>query len=223
MKKNTIEFFCSNELVDYKKSLRLMEQRVKKINDNIESELLWFLEHPSVYTAGTSSKEKDLLNKNLLPVFKTNRGGKYTYHGPGQRVAYVMLDVRRRNYNVKSYINLLEQWLINSLMEIGIKSYLIKDKIGIWVMNEKKNNCEEKIGSLGLRIRKGVSYHGVSLNINPNIEYFSGIVPCGNEGSGVTSIEKIGIKISKDKFDNILISNFEKIFKIKIKSIQTLS
>ena len=221
--KNTIEFFCSNELVDYKKSINLMEQRVKKINDNIESELLWFLEHPSVYTAGTSSKEKDLLNKNLLPVFKTNRGGKYTYHGPGQRVAYVMLDVRRRNYNVKSYIRLLEQWLINSLMEIGIKSYLIKDKIGIWVMNEKKNNCEEKIGSLGLRIRKGVSYHGVSLNINPNIEYFSGIVPCGNEGSGVTSIEKIGIKISKDKFDNILISNFEKIFKIKIKSIQTLS
>ena len=99
--KNTIEFFCSNELVDYKKSIKLMEQRVKKINDNTESELLWFLEHPSVYTAGTSSKEKDLLNKNLLPVFKTNRGGEYTYHGPGQRVAYVMLDVRRRNYNVK--------------------------------------------------------------------------------------------------------------------------
>lgn len=221
--KNTIEFFCSNELVDYKKSINLMEQRVKKINDNTESELLWFLEHPSVYTAGTSSKEKDLLNKNLLPVFKTNRGGEYTYHGPGQRVAYVMLDVRRRNYNVKSYIRLLEQWLINSLMEIGIKSYLIKDKIGIWVMNDKKNNCEEKIGSLGLRIRKGVSYHGISLNINPNIEYFSGIVPCGNEGSGVTSIEKIGVKISKNKFDNILISNFEKIFKIKIKSIQTLS
>lgn len=221
--KNTIEFFCSNELVDYKKSINLMEQRVKKINDNTESELLWFLEHPSVYTAGTSSKEKDLLNKNLLPVFKTNRGGEYTYHGPGQRVAYVMLDVRRRNYNVKSYIKLLEQWLINSLMEIGIKSYLIKDKIGIWVMNDKKNNCEEKIGSLGLRIRKGVSYHGISLNINPNIEYFSGIVPCGNEGSGVTSIEKIGVKISKNKFDNILISNFEKIFKIKIKSIQTLS
>lgn len=221
--KNTIEFFCSNELVDYKKSINLMEQRVKKINDNTESELLWFLEHPSVYTAGTSSKEKDLLNKNLLPVFKTNRGGEYTYHGPGQRVAYVMLDVRRRNYNIKSYIRLLEQWLINSLMEIGIKSYLIKDKIGIWVMNDKKNNCEEKIGSLGLRIRKGVSYHGISLNINPNIEYFSGIVPCGNEGSGVTSIEKIGVKISKNKFDNILISNFEKIFKIKIKSIQTLS
>ena len=221
--KNTIEFFCSNELVDYKKSINLMEQRVKKINDNTESELLWFLEHPSVYTAGTSSKEKDLLNKNLLPVFKTNRGGEYTYHGPGQRVAYVMLDVRRRNYNVKSYIRLLEQWLINSLMEIGIKSYLIKDKIGIWVMNDKKNNCEEKIGSLGLRIRKGVSYHGISLNINPNIDHFSGIVPCGNEGSGVTSIEKIGLKISKNKFDNILISNFEKIFKIKIKSIQTLS
>ena len=134
-----------------------------------------------------------------------------------------MLDVRRRNYNVKSYIRLLEQWLINSLMEIGIKSYLIKDKIGIWVMNDKKNNCEEKIGSLGLRIRKGVSYHGISLNINPNIDHFSGIVPCGNEGSGVTSIEKIGVKISKNKFDNILISNFEKIFKIKIKSIQTLS
>lgn len=221
--KNTIEFFCSNELVDYKKSINLMEQRVKNINDNTKSELLWFLEHPSVYTAGTSSKEKDLLNKNLLPVFKTNRGGEYTYHGPGQRVAYVMLDVRRRNYNVKSYIRLLEQWLINSLMEIGIKSYLIKDKIGIWVMNDKKNNCEEKIGSLGLRIRKGVSYHGISLNINPNIEYFSGIVPCGNEGSGVTSIEKIGVKISKNKFDNILISNFEKIFKIKVKSIQTLS
>ena len=181
------------------------------------SELLWFLEHPSKYTAGTSSKDKDLLNDNLFPVIKTNRGGQFTYHGPGQRIAYIMLNVRDREYNVKSFIRLLEQWIMNSLHDMGIKSFLIKGKVGIWVRNE------EKIASLGLRIRKGISFHGVSLNINPNLDHFSGIIPCGNENSGVTSIEKIGLDISKKEIDNILISNFSKVFKIDVKLTQTLS
>ena len=193
MNKNVIEFFNSSELVDYKKSIELMEKRVEGINEDKASELLWFLEHPSIYTAGTSSNDKDLLNENLFPVFRTNRGGQFTYHGPGQRVAYVMLNVRDRDYNVKSFIRLLEQWIMNSLMDIGIKSFLIKGKVGIWVNNE------EKIASLGLRIRKGISFHGISLNINPNLEHFSGIIPCGNENSGVTSIEKIGLNIKKKK------------------------
>ena len=217
MKKNVIEFFNSSELVDYKKSIQLMEKRVENIKKKKQSELLWFLEHPSIYTAGTSSKDKDLLNDNLFPVIKTNRGGQFTYHGPGQRIAYIMLNVRDREYNVKSFIRLLEQWIINSLHDMGIKSFLIKGKVGIWVRNE------EKIASLGLRIRKGISFHGVSLNINPNLDHFSGIIPCGNENSGVTSIEKIGLDISKKEIDNILISNFSEVFKIDVKLTQTLS
>ena len=217
MNKNVIEFFNSSELVDYKKSIELMEKRVEGIYEDKASELLWFLEHPSIYTAGTSSNDKDLLNENLFPVFRTNRGGQFTYHGPGQRVAYVMLNVRDRDYNVKSFIRLLEQWIMNSLMDIGIKSFLIKGKVGIWVNNE------EKIASLGLRIRKGISFHGISLNINPNLEHFSGIIPCGNENSGVTSIEKIGLNIKKKEIDKILISNFKKIFEVKMITTQTLS
>ena len=217
MNKNVIEFFNSSELVDYKKSIELMEKRVEDINEGKASELLWFLEHPSIYTAGTSSNDKDLLNENLFPVFRTNRGGQFTYHGPGQRVAYVMLNVRDRDYNVKSFIRLLEQWIMNSLMDIGIKSFLIKGKVGIWVNNE------EKIASLGLRIRKGISFHGISLNINPNLEHFSGIIPCGNENSGITSIEKIGLNIKKKEIDKILISNFKKTFEVKIIPTQTLS
>ena len=217
MNKNVIEFFNSSELVDYKKSIELMEKRVEGINEGKASELLWFLEHPSIYTAGTSSNDKDLLNENLFPVFRTNRGGQFTYHGPGQRVAYVMLNVRYRDYNVKSFIRLLEQWIMNSLMDIGIKSFLIKGKVGIWVNNE------EKIASLGLRIRKGISFHGISLNINPNLEHFSGIIPCGNENSGITSIEKIGLNIKKKEIDKILISNFKKTFEVKIIPTQTLS
>ena len=217
MKKNVIEFFNSSELVDYKKSVQLMERRVENIKKKNQSELLWFLEHPSIYTAGTSSKDKDLLNDNLFPVIKTNRGGQFTYHGPGQRIAYIMLNVRDREYNVKSFIRLLEQWIMNSLHDMGIKSFLIKGKVGIWVRNE------EKIASLGLRIRKGISFHGVSLNINPNLDHFSCIIPCGNENSGVTSIEKIGLDISKKEIDNILISNFSKVFKIDVKLTQTLS
>jgi lipoyl(octanoyl) transferase len=217
MNRNVIEFFNSSELVDYKKSIELMEKRVEGIKEGKVSELLWFLEHPPIYTAGTSSNDKDLLNKNLFPVFRTNRGGQFTYHGPGQRVAYVMLNVRDRDYNVKSFIRLLEQWIMNSLVDIGIKSFLIKGKVGIWVNNE------EKIASLGLRIRKGISFHGISLNINPNLEHFSGIIPCGNENSGITSIEKIGLSIEKKEIDKILISNFKKIFEVKITPTQTLS
>ena len=217
MKKNVIEFFNSSELVDYKKSVQLMERRVENIKKKKQSELLWFLEHPSIYTAGTSSKDKDLLNDNLFPVIKTNRGGQFTYHGPGQRIAYIMLNVRDREYNVKSFIRLLEQWIMNSLHDMGIKSFLINGKVGIWVRKE------EKIASLGLRIRKGISFHGVSLNINPNLDHFSGIIPCGNENSGVTSIEKIGLDISKKEIDNILILNFSKVFKIDVKLTQTLS
>ena len=217
MNRNVIEFFNSSELVDYKKSIELMEKRVEGIKEGKVSELLWFLEHPPIYTAGTSSNDKDLLNKNLFPVFRTNRGGQFTYHGPGQRVAYVMLNVRDRDYNVKSFIRLLEQWILNSLVDIGIKSFLIKGKVGIWVNNE------EKIASLGLRIRKGISFHGISLNINPNLEHFSGIIPCGNENSGVTSIEKIGLNIKKKEIDKILISNFKKTFEVKIIPTQTLS
>ena len=214
---NNIEIKISNNLVDYKESLKIMEKRVVDINLNNKKELIWFLYHDHIYTIGTSGSEKEIREKITYPVIKTNRGGQFTYHGPGQRIAYIMLNVRDREYNVKSFIRLLEQWIMNSLHDMGIKSFLIKGKVGIWVRNE------EKIASLGLRIRKGISFHGVSLNINPNLDHFSGIIPCGNENSDVTSIEKIGLDISKKEIDNILISNFSKVFKIDVKLTQTLS
>ena len=221
MKIKEIEYSISNKAINYEDSVEIMENRVEHISSKIKSELLWFLEHPAIYTAGTSSNEKDLLKKNTFPVFKTSRGGEYTYHGPGQRIIYIMLNVRERSYDIRRFVNTLESWIVDSLSDLGVESRLIKGKVGVWI--EKRGEPEEKIASIGLRIRKGITFHGISLNIDPNLDHFNGIVSCGNKKNGVTSLKKLGIILPKEKIDEILLKNFEKNFYINTRLIEIQS
>ena len=221
MKIKEIEYSISNKAINYEDSVEIMEKRVEHISSKIKSELLWFLEHPAIYTAGTSSNEKDLLKKNTLPVFKTSRGGEYTYHGPGQRIIYIMLNLRERSYDIRRFVNTLESWIVDSLSDLGVESRLIKGKVGVWI--DKGGEPEEKIASIGLRVRKGITFHGISLNIDPNLDHFDGIVSCGNKKNGVTSLKKLGIILPKEKIDEILLKNFEKNFYINTRLIEIQS
>ena len=191
---------------EYSATLEKMEQLANDIIDGKCDEEIWFLEHQPVYTAGTSAVEDDL-KTNKFPVFKVGRGGKHTYHGPGQRVVYLMLDLKKhyKTPDLKKFVCDLEQWVIDSLAEIGIDAYRKSGMIGIWVKNGLK---EEKIAAIGIRVRKWVSFHGVSINIHPNLSHFNGIVPCGISEFGVTSLEKMGKKTSLEEFDKILLKNF---------------
>ena len=221
MKIKEIEYSISNKAINYEDSVEIMEKRVEHISSKIKSELLWFLEHPAIYTAGTSSNEKDLLKKNTFPVFKTSRGGEYTYHGPGQRIIYIMLNLRERSYDIRRFVNTLESWIVDSLSDLGVESRLIKGKVGVWI--DKRGEPEEKIASIGLRVRKGITFHGISLNIDPNLDHFNGIVSCGNKKNGVTSLKKLGIILPKEKIDGILLKNFEKNFHINTRLIEIQS
>lgn len=221
MKIKEIEYSISNKAINYEDSVEIMEKRVEHISSKIKSELLWFLEHPAIYTAGTSSNEKDLLKKNTLPVFKTSRGGEYTYHGPGQRIIYIMLNLRERSYDIRRFVNTLESWIVDSLSDLGVESRLIKGKVGVWI--DKRGEPEEKIASIGLRVRKGITFHGISLNIDPNLDHFNGIISCGNKKNGVTSLKKLGIILPKEKIDEILLKNFEKNFYINTRLIEIQS
>ncbi|MEC9414405.1 MAG: lipoyl(octanoyl) transferase LipB [Pseudomonadota bacterium] len=219
MNNNEIEYFLENNYIDYPSSISFMEKKVEDIYKNRCKEFLWFLEHEDIYTAGTSSKSKDLLDPNKFKVYKTNRGGQFTYHGPGQRIVYVMLDLRKKGYDIRGFVTLLENWIISSLKTIGISATNDKDHIGIWVKEKNKLN---KISSIGLRVRKGITFHGVSININPNLDNFKGINPCGKNSSAVTSIYKLGLDRKIKEFDNILIDNFKKTFKAKLTAKKTL-
>lgn len=221
MKIKEIEYSISNKAINYEDSVEIMEKRVEHISSKIKSELLWFLEHPAIYTAGTSSNEKDLLKKNTFPVFKTSRGGEYTYHGPGQRIIYIMLNLRERSYDIRRFVNTLESWIVDSLSDLGVESRLIKGKVGVWI--DKRGEPEEKIASIGLRVRKGITFHGISLNIDPNLDHFNGIISCGNKKNGVTSLKKLGIILPKEKIDGILLKNFEKNFHINTRLIEIQS
>ena len=221
MKIKEIEYSISNKAINYEDSVEIMENRVEHISSKIKSELLWFLEHPAIYTAGTSSNEKDLLKKNTFPVFKTSRGGEYTYHGPGQRIIYIMLNLRERSYDIRRFVNTLESWIVDSLSDLGVESRLIKGKVGVWI--DKGGEHEEKIASIGLRVRKGITFHGISLNIDPNLDHFNGIISCGNKKNGVTSLKKLGIILPKEKIDWILLKNFEKNFHINTRLIEIQS
>lgn len=221
MKIKEIEYSISNKAINYEDSVEIMENRVEHISSKIKSELLWFLEHPAIYTAWTSSNEKDLLKKNTFPVFKTSRGGEYTYHGPGQRIIYIMLNLRERSYDIRRFVNTLESWIVDSLSDLGVESRLIKGKVGVWI--DKGGEPEEKIASIGLRVRKGITFHGISLNIDPNLDHFNGIISCGNKKNGVTSLKKLGIILPKEKIDGILLKNFEKNFHINTRLIEIQS
>ena len=223
MKIKEIEYAISRDLVNYPESVKIMEKRIENISSKKKSELIWFLEHPSIYTAGTSADKKDLLKKNIFPVFKSSRGGEYTYHGPGQRIIYIMLDLRERNYDIRSFVNALENSVMDTLNDLGVKSLLIKGKVGVWIKSSIKNQSEKKISSIGLRVRKGITFHGISINIKPNLDHFNGIISCGNKNNGVTSLKELGVILPTEKIDEILLKNLKKRFKINTKLTQILS
>lgn len=186
--------------VAYEQAVRFMEDRVGMIRSGGSPELVWLLQHPPLYTAGTSADARDLIAP-LFPLHRTGRGGQYTYHGPGQRVAYVMLDLQKRGSDLRRYIHDLEEWIMRSLMVFGIKGGRRDGRIGIWV---KEHGAEAKIAAIGVRVRKWVTYHGVSINLNPDLAHYNGIVPCGIRDCGVTSCQKLGVTISMEELDRAL-------------------
>lgn len=208
---STPEWKVSQELVDYPTALAAMESRVEGIIAQKAGEMVWLLEHPPLYTAGTSARSADLLDKARFPVYATGRGGQFTYHGPGQRVAYVMFDLKRRNrMDVRAYVRSLEQWIIATLRHFGLKGQVKEGRIGVWV--EDPNGQEAKIAALGIRIRKWVTYHGIALNVQPDLTHYDGIVPCGIRDYGVTSLAALGIKTNMSDVDAVLKRTFGEIF-----------
>ncbi len=196
-------------LTDYPYAVSRMEAIVEGICKGIEPERLWLLEHPALYSAGTSAKGRDLLDPGRFPVYHTGRGGQFTYHGPGQRVAYVMLNLNRRGRDVRRLVFSLEEWLIRTLAHFGVEAERRAGRVGIWV---RRGDHDDKIASLGLRLRRWVTFHGVSLNVNPDLEHFSGIVPCGVTGHGVTSLANLGVICTMAEVDRVLRDAFEQLF-----------
>jgi len=214
-----VELLKSKTPIDYEIASRFMEKRSSLIHSGEANELVWLLEHPSVYTAGSSAKDNELLDTKDIPVYKTPRGGKYTYHGPGQRIIYLMLNLERSNKDIRKFIMILERIIVKTFKKFDMDVYPVRDRIGIWI---KTNNGEEKIGAIGLKVKKWISLHGISININPDLQYFDGIVPCGLSEYSVTSIKSIKENISIDNFDQEFIFNFEQEFG-KVQKISNLT
>ena len=200
-----VEWLTSNAPVPYPDALAVMDARVAAIADGEASECVWLLEHPPLYTAGTSAKANELLDAGRFPVYRTGRGGRFTYHGPGQRVAYVMLDLTQRGRDVRAFVTALEDWLIRTLARLGIECERREGAVGIFV-------GDAKIASIGVRVRRWVSLHGVSLNVAPELEHFSGIVPCGLEDVPVTSLAALGAETDMAAVDHTLRSAFAETF-----------
>ena len=199
----------------YEEAVAAMEDRVRDIRAGKARELVWLLEHPPLYSAGTSAKQQDLRTPDRFPVHKTGRGGQYTYHGPGQRIAYVMLDLNRRGADLRQFVKDLERWLILTLAKFNITGLIRNDRIGVWVTRPDKGpEAEDKIAAIGIRVRRWVSYHGISLNVEPELEHFSGIIPCGidPESYGVTSLADLGQMLSLPEVDMALKATFEEVF-----------
>jgi lipoyl(octanoyl) transferase len=203
------EWLIAPEPVAYPQAVAFMERRAGEIADGRAPECVWLLEHPPIYTAGTSAQPADLLDARF-PVFQTGRGGQFTYHGPGQRVAYVMLDLRRRTMDVRGYVRDLEAWLIGALARFGVNGERREGRVGIWVA--RGGGREDKIAAIGVRVRRWVTYHGVALNVAPDLSHFDGIVPCGITGHGVTSLRDLGIRVAMADVDATLRSEFERVF-----------
>ncbi|MCR2834707.1 lipoyl(octanoyl) transferase LipB [Parerythrobacter lacustris] len=192
--------------VPYREALKQMEQRNAAIHSGEAAELVWLLEHPPVYTAGTSAAADELLDPRF-EVVEAGRGGRYTYHGPGQRVGYVLLDLGRRNRDVRRFVHCIEGWVIDTLSDFGIESWRAPGRVGIWTRDAAGG--EAKIGAIGVRVRRWVTMHGFSVNLAPDLSHFTGIVPCGIEEFGVTSLEQLGIACTQDQWDEALLARME--------------
>jgi lipoyl(octanoyl) transferase len=206
----TITWRISEVPIAYPAAVSAMETRAAAIADGRARELVWLLEHPPLYTAGTSAKAADLLTPARFPVFETGRGGQFTYHGPGQRVGYVMMDLRRRSNDVRRFVRDLEEWLIRTLDAFNVRGERREGRVGIWVV--RKGGREDKIAALGIRVRRGITFHGISLNVDPDLEHFSGIVPCGIQEHDVTSLADLGLTATLTDVDLALREAFEGVF-----------
>ena len=205
-----IEWAISDGAVDYAAAVRFMETRAAAIAEGAAAELVWLLEHPPLYTAGTSARPEHLLDPERLPVHRSGRGGQFTYHGPGQRVAYVMLDLRRRGCDVRAFVARLERWVIATLDRFNVRGEVRQGRVGVWVRRpEKGEGAEDKIAAIGIRVRRWVSFHGIALNVEPDLAHFAGIVPCGIADHGVTSLADLGLAISMAEVDMALRAAFE--------------
>jgi len=200
----------SDGVVAYPAAVERMEREAAAIAGAAAPERVWLLEHPPLYTAGTSASAADLVDPGRFPVYRTGRGGQYTYHGPGQRVAYVMLDLSRRGSDVRAFVAGLESWLIGALARLGVEGERREDRVGVWVRRD--NGREDKIAAIGIRVRRWVTYHGVSLNVSPELGHFSGIVPCGVRAHGVTSLADLGRTCDMGEVDAALRAGFEAMF-----------
>ncbi|WP_409144830.1 lipoyl(octanoyl) transferase LipB [Pseudoxanthobacter sp. M-2] len=208
-----VEWVIADGLVPYEAALAEMESRAAAIAEGRAAERVWLVEHPPLYTAGTSARDEDLLTPERFPVFRTGRGGQFTYHGPGQRVAYVMLDLTRRQRDVRGLVSALEAWLIGTLGRFNVRGETRTDRVGVWVQRPDRGlDAEDKIAAIGIRLRKWVSFHGIALNVDPDLEHFSGIVPCGVRRHGVTSLVDLGRTVSMPEVDSMLRAEFETVF-----------
>ncbi len=213
-----MEWKISDGLTDYDEAVSFMEARVAAIAAGKADECVWLLEHPPLYTAGTSAKTEDLTDPDRFPVYPSKRGGQYTYHGPGQRVIYVMLNVGKRGHDVRRFVQQLETWVIAALAEFNIKGEIREGRVGVWVRRNDKPltvsgaPAEDKIAAIGIRLRKWISYHGISINVEPDLEHFSGIVPCGIDEHGVTSFVDLGLPVTMADVDVALQRTFDQVF-----------
>ncbi|NOD33786.1 MULTISPECIES: lipoyl(octanoyl) transferase LipB [unclassified Ruegeria] len=213
-----MEWKITDGLTSYDDAVAFMEARVAEIARGNAEECVWLLEHPPLYTAGTSAKIEDLTDPDRFPVYESKRGGEYTYHGPGQRVAYVMLDLNKRGRDVRQFVKQLETWVISALAEFNVHGEIRDGRVGVWVRRDDKpltvtgKAAEDKIAAIGLRLRKWVSFHGISVNVEPDLEHFSGIVPCGISEYGVTSLVDLGLPVTMADLDAALEKTFVDVF-----------
>jgi lipoyl(octanoyl) transferase len=208
-----VEWAVSSGYVDYDAAVAFMEARVAAIAAGEAAEMVWLLEHPPLYTAGVSARDEDLLDAGRFPVHRTGRGGQFTYHGPGQRVAYVMLDLNRRGRDVRAFVRALEAWLIGALDRFGVRAEVREGRVGVWV--ERKGpgwSREDKIAAIGVKVRRWTTFHGISLNVEPDLNHFGGIVPCGIQEHGVTSLVDLGVPATLDEADDALRDSFRGLF-----------
>ena len=213
-----VDWKISDSPVPYPTALEFMDERVRAIAEGTENECIWLLEHPPLYTAGTSASLDDLADPDRFPVHQTGRGGEYTYHGPGQRIAYVMLDLKARDPDVRRFVTALEDWIIATLARFNVRGERRDERVGVWVSRPDRKPStadrlvEDKIAAIGIRLRRWVSFHGISLNVDPDLDHYSGIVPCGIRDYGVTSLHDLGIPVTMPEVDMVLREEFQGVF-----------